>query len=422
MPQEVAFKKIVPEGKALGYLDDRACFCVGPLPGEVARVEVTKVKAKFCEAVMREVVTASGHRHEAAEGHYLLCSPWQGVDYEYQLALKRGMLAETFGRPELGLEVLEVVGAPEVLGYRNKLKFALAADEGRRLSLALHERGKVDLLVAVPGCVLGSEVMNVAAGKLLERINTLNIAGYVESLMLRESKADGKLLGVVGLHQVAKRDWSRLVGQELAGVVVSRVRPGRRQEVVWSVGAVELREQVGGLRVAYGFDGFFQTNVAAFELALERIVAAVSEGARVVDLYGGVGVIGLAAAAKAREVVGVEIDAGAAERARENAGRNGMSNYTVVGVPAERMDAGVLKRAECVIVDPPRAGLDRRVVEMLLAAGTERIIYLSCNPVTQARDLMLLGRKYRFGGVTGFDFYPGTLHLESLVVLERVNG
>src|SRR5690242_8690383 len=103
MPHTVEFKKIVSEGKALGYLDGRACFCVGPLPGESAIVEVSKSKSNFVEATQREIVLASPHRHEPSEDHYMLCSPWQGVDYEYQLELKRQMLTESMARPELGL-------------------------------------------------------------------------------------------------------------------------------------------------------------------------------------------------------------------------------------------------------------------------------------------------------------------------------
>ena len=103
MKHTVEFGKVVGEGKALGYLDGRACFCVGPLPGETAVVETLKTKSKFSEATMLAVEKASVHRHEAREAHFLLCSPWQGVDYAYQLELKRGMLAEIFGRPELAL-------------------------------------------------------------------------------------------------------------------------------------------------------------------------------------------------------------------------------------------------------------------------------------------------------------------------------
>ncbi len=124
-------------------------------------------------------------------------------------------------------------------------------------------------------------------------------------------------------------------------------------------------------------------------------------------------------ARKAREVVGVEVNPSAVELANRNAKTVGIGNYRAVAVAAERLDPAVLAGADCVVVDPPRAGLDRRVVDAILTSAPERVVYLSCNPVTQARDVGLLAKGYMADGVTGFDLYPGTLHLESLVVLRR---
>jgi 23S rRNA (uracil1939-C5)-methyltransferase len=420
MSELVTFAKIVGEGKALGYLDGRACFVAGPLPGETARVEVIRSAARFVEAELVEVVEPSPRRGAAAEAHFRLCAPWQGVDYDYQLELKRGMLAEAMGRPELGLAVADMVAAPEVLGYRNKLEFALRAEADGRLGLAWHARRRADALVACPeGCALGSASMNAAAVTVLERLQALDVAGAATSLMVRQSRATGAGVAVIGLARAVRRDWQRLAGPELAGVVVARVRPGHRYDTLWTSGETDLTETVAGVAVTYPYSSFFQTNVPVFERALEQIVAAVPVGARVVDLYGGSGAIGLAVASRAGEVMGVEIDGAAVHQANANAGRAGLTNYRAVATAAEQVDPVLLDGADVVIVDPPRAGLDRRVVEALKAARPGHILYLSCNPVTQARDLMLLNEHYRPGVVTGFDFYPGTLHLESFVALER---
>jgi 23S rRNA (uracil1939-C5)-methyltransferase len=133
-----------------------------------------------------------------------------------------------------------------------------------------------------------------------------------------------------------------------------------------------------------------------------------------------VGSIGLAAARRAHKVVGVEVNPSSVEWSLGNADRNAIVNYTAVQTAAERLDTAVLRGADCVIVDPPRAGLHGRVIDALLEAAPARIIYLSCNPATQVRDLQFLSGAYRAQGVEGFDFYPGTLHLESLAVLERI--
>lgn len=420
MPEIVKFEKIVPEGKALGYWNGQACFCIGPLPGETAEVAIAKHCRGYAEARLLSVKAASAYRHEPPEGHFMICSPWQGVDYDYQIGLKRQMLAECMARPGLELEVLGMVGAPQPLGYRNKLEFSLAPDREGRLELGFHERGSLEKLVPLPnGCLLGSAAMNETALKLLERLQELDVCEQAESLTVRQSQTHGDIVGIVSLRGKTKRDWGSLKIPGLAGVAVSRFSPGRNHELVWQDGRVELAESLGGVELQYSYDGFFQVNVPMFERALERILEAIPAGARVVDLYGGPGTIGLQVAKVAGSVTGIEIQASAVEEANANAGRNALTNYEAIAVPAERMNAEVLRGARVVIVDPPRAGLHKNVIGMLLKAAPERIIYLSCNPVTQARDLALLTGKYETPGVKGFDFYPGTLHLESLAILTR---
>ena len=419
MQQNVDFIKVVGDGKALGYLDGRPCFCVGPLPGEQAEIEVSKTRSKYIEANLGSITQASPHRQAAQEAHYLSCSPWQSVDYAYQLELKSHMLSEAVGRPGLGLEVAAMVPAPQPLGYRNKLEFALVSDADKQVQLAVYARG-TDTPVPVPeGCVLGSALMNAAALAVVEQINQLNVSGYVQSLTMRQSQTDGKIVAVLGLHQRAKRDWSRLKLPELAGVVVSRVRPGHRHETIWWSGDTEIHETVGGVALRFPYDSFSQVNLPAFAGALERIQAAIPDTARVADLYGGAGTIGLPLAARVRSVLGIELDPTAVELANATAAELGLANYLAKSIAAERLDATMLKDIEVIIVDPPRAGLHGRVVDVLLETKAQTIVYLSCNPVTQARDLLALAQDYQAGPASGFDFYPGTLHLESLVILTR---
>lgn len=420
MTTTVKFEKIVGGGKALGYVDGRPWFAAGPLPGETAEVEIVRDKPGFVEAQVVKIVEAAAERSLSAEEHFLECSPWQNVTYDHQLELKRRMLVEVFARPGLALPVTGMVGAPVPMGYRNKLEFSLKKT-GDKLELAFHARGSYEELIALPeGCRLGSAAMNEAALLLVERVAALKLSGYIETLTVRQSVSSGNVLGMIALHQVPKRAWSDLAISNVAGLVVTRVRHRDQHELLWHTGEPQLIERLGGLDLAYPYDGFFQTNPGMFEQALKQILEAIPAGCKLIDLYGGVGAIGLAAAATAQTVTGIEIKPTSVEWATANADRNGIRNYTGVCAPAERLDAGLLKGADCVVVDPPRAGLHGRVIDDLLEAAPARIIYLSCNPATQARDVMLLAGAYSASGVTGFDFYPGTLHVESLVVLDRV--
>lgn len=419
MAQFVKFDKIVPEGKALAHWHDKALFAVGPLPGESATVRITREKRDWAEGVVRQfAAVASPHRGPAHEDHYLSCSPWQGVDYQYQLELKRGMLAELFGRPGLELPVAEMLPSPRQFGYRNKLEFSLKPDERGRLELAFHERGSFrSLIAATQGCVLGSEAMNAAARAVMERLNELDVADIADTLTVRQSHTHGHVIVVVMVRESAARNWDRLVVSQAAGVAVARKVRHDTYETLWTHGNIELAETFGGVELAYPWDSFFQVNLPGFELALERILTHIQPGTKVVDLYGGAGTIGLPAARIAREVAGVEIVASSVALANRNALSNQLANYQALAAPSEKIDPTLLADADAVIVDPPRAGLHKHVIRLLLEARPRQIIYLSCNPVTQVRDIMLLANSYTPGAPTGFDFYPGTLHLESLAVL-----
>ncbi len=420
MTMLVTFEKIVGGGKALGYVDGRPCFAAGPLPGETAEVEVIKDRSGFLEAAVVRLVEVSAKRNEPAEDHFLSCSPWQGVEYDYQLELKRLMMQDAFGRPELDVPVADMVAAPQRYGYRNKLEFSVKPGN-KRLDLAFHERGSYEGLRVLPeGCRLGSAAMNEAALGLVRLAHELKLGGYMETLTVRQSAASGEILGHIALNQVPKRDWSALAGINLAGVVVSRVRRRVDHELVWNVGATQLTDSVGGMTLSYPYDGFFQTNVAMFEGILSAILKAVPRNGRVVDLYGGVGTIGLAASKFSESVLGVEINPSNVALSLRNAGDAGITNYSALAVRAQSLNPDLLANADCITVDPPRAGLERSVVSALIAAAPKQIIYLSCNPATQARDVLLLKEAYGTRGVTGYDLYPGTLHVESLVVLERI--
>jgi 23S rRNA (uracil1939-C5)-methyltransferase len=420
MTKTITFEKIVGGGKALGYLDGKPAFASGPLPGEVAHVTVTKTKSDFLEVSVNEFETTSIHRNTTAEAHYLSCSPWQNVDYGYQLELKTSMLRDAFHRPELDLTVEAIVRAPKQLGYRNKLEFSLQSN-GQDLGLAFHDRGSYEGRIAAPlGCALGSDAMNKAALDLAQRAHTLKLDGYIETITVRQSQQSGEIIGQLALHQApTKRAWGLLSQTDLAGVVVSKLHGRGQHELIWQAGDASLIDVVGGLELEYPYDGFFQTNLEVFEDILRAVLDGLPANGKIIDLYGGVGTIGLAAAQQSREVLGIEINPSSAELAVGNATRAGITNYRALALAAGSLDANTFAATDCVIVDPPRAGLERSVVRALLEAAPAKIIYVSCNPVTQARDVALLSVGYQCSSVTGYDMYPGTLHVESLVILNR---
>ncbi len=413
------FDRIVPEGKAMAFWNDKALFCVGPLPGEVAKVRVIREKKSWAEAAVEEIITSSSHRHEPREEHFLSCSPWQGVDYTYQIELKKQMLAEIYGRPELTLPVDDFAASPQQFGYRNKLEFSLVNIKGQ-LQLAFHTRGTSDRYVMAPdGCLLGSNALNDAATAVLAGLNELNLKKVAQSLILRESSA-GQIIAVVVLREKAACELAPLAELPVDGIIVALKQLPDTFKPLWSHGISELTETVGEVTVSYPWDSFFQVNPPAFAHAFADIMRHIERKQFVADLYGGVGTIGLPVAKIAGKVVGIEISASAVKLANQNALSNGLTNYEAFATPSEKMNPEIMRGVDTVIVDPPRNGLTSKVIEFLLEAKPTRIIYLSCNPVTQIRDVKLLQGNYKPSNLRGYDFYPGTLHLESLVVLDRV--
>jgi 23S rRNA (uracil1939-C5)-methyltransferase len=419
MSQTVRFETVVPEGKALSKEHGKATFCIGPLPGELAEVSISKQKRHYNEAVLRRIIEPSAHRHGEGEDHALSCSPWQDVDYGYQIELKTAMLKEAFKQHRQEVEPSEFVKAPEQFGYRNRLDFTVAQIEGR-WQLGFHRRGSWRELLPLPnGCKLASLAMNQAALDLIDKLNHLHVPMQSAMLTVRQSFTTKQILLIL-TTDLANFDWPTL-DSELGTLLVARPLPGSGApgELAYSQGPPELTEELAGLNIAYPYDSFFQTNIPVFREALNRIITAAANSTKAVELYSGVGSIGLPLAKTAKAVHGVEIVTSSVDYARRNAIRNQLGNYFEVTAAAEKADLSILSEADTVVVDPPRAGLHSRVTRQLIEKHPAKIIYLSCNPITQARDLQMLSPNYSIENLTAFDFYPGTLHLESLAILER---
>jgi 23S rRNA (uracil1939-C5)-methyltransferase len=420
MSETLTFSKLVPDGKAMAYWNDKAVFVAGPLPKEVAKVQITRSKPTWAEASLVSIVTPSKHRHEPSEEHFLSCSPWQGVDHKYQLELKTQILKDIYDQPSLRLDVGDFHKAIAVTGYRNKLEFSVMNVDGV-FQLAFHARGRFDVMTPAPdGCILGTEAMNRAAKIVAARLVEVKLDSQVETITVRESISTGAVIVVVTIkkdtHKLSWSDLGRI--ESLQGLrVVSKIKYDV-YKTVYLDGETHLEEIVGGVTMLYPWDSFFQVNLPMFEMVLADIRARIEPGVRILDLYGGAGSIGLALAKDGHHVSGVEINESSVKLANANAQTAGIESYRAVCASAELIAPISFEGIDTVIVDPPRAGLHAGVVQMLVDAKPKRIIYVSCNPITQARDLAKLAELYAMSPVTGYDLYPSTLHLEALVTLD----
>lgn len=422
------FRKIVGEGKALGRHDGKVVFAYGVLPGETARVRVTLEKRNFMEAEIIEVLTPSPARIAPKEDHYLSCSPWQIMDYPIQAETKKGLVEDLlYQTTKETIRLDRFYGAGQLFGYRTKIEYSFTADGGNP-ALAFHKRGNYRDMYALPrGCALMGDRSNAIALEILERLNGAGLTpADLKTLILREGKNTGERIAVLFLKRkdIGLPEF-RIEG--LNGFIAAYSNPlspmSSADGIIAAWGNDFVTEKLRGTVLSYGFDCFFQNNVEMFDKALQEIrEAAGSEGrpcGKLIDLYSGVGAIGLSLRDLADKVYAVECVPSSVKYARLNAVRNNAGNFEILCSLMEKADASLLAGADILVLDPPRAGLHHKVVKNIMELLPRRIIYLSCNPITQGRDAAYFLEKYRLVRSAAFDFYPNTPHVETLLVFER---
>ncbi len=418
------FKKIVGEGKALGRSEGKVVFCYGVLPDETARVRTTFEKKNFAEAELIEIITPSPKRVAPKEDHYLSCSPWQVMEYGFQCETKKALIEDLlYQTTKETIRLDKFYGAKDVFGYRTKIEYSFTGEPGA-LSFAFHKRGNYREKYLLPdGCALISPAANAAAKKVLEILNGLKLStADLKTLIIREAKNPGSRVAALFM----KRQDIELPDMKVEGLdgflavysnPVSSV--SQVDGIIKSWGADFVTEEILGNKFTYGFDCFFQNNIELFTEALKEIRAAAFKCGKLVDLYSGVGVIGLTLRDLADKVLAVEASSSSSKFAELNAARNGAENFEIACSLSEKAKDGLFDGTDILVLDPPRAGLHNKVIKRIMEILPKRIIYLSCNPITQGRDAAFFLEKYKIIRSAGFDFYPNTPHAETLLVFER---
>ncbi len=408
-----------PENMRLLSLIGKKGFFWNVLPEEiVTKFTITKNKSHYFEAIAEEITNPSLHRVTPKDTCFLSTSPWQIMDYGYELEQKANLLQEIFSQAGLSLAAGGVAGGTPSAGdlqvdamgesattgpaavktdgndfyYRNKMEYSLYWDvENSEIKLAQHARGSHRKVPLATSSIERPEIFKKAQEIVAELNANHEEARKYQSLLLRCDKS-GKVEG--GLFENKK--------------------PHPKFN--------NLEDEILGHKYSYSPNGFFQVNLPVYEMALAEIKSYV-ETDNVLDLYSGVGTIGLSIA-RDKHLTLVESNSAAYEELEKNCRAAGPATKAA-GPAAPR---AVLSNSEdaleyiapdqTVILDPPRAGCDKKLIEKLLEIKPQRIIYLSCNPSTQARDVKLLEEKYQLIKVTPYNFFPRTPHLENLVVLD----
>lgn len=414
--EEVVVQKLVHGGQGLGELaDGRKVFVWNALPGEKVRVDIIKKKRSFAEAIAVEVIEPSSEREEPSESNYLATSPWQMMTFDAENKYKKEIVSELFQQAHVTIPDFQITAPEEQWRYRNKMEYSFWGDDDG-LHLALHQRGSHGKQI-VTGSRLALPAIDAAANAICAQLNQLDVrAGDLKTIIVRSSQTGEAVASLF----VKPESFEKLeLAEGVKGIRVYHSNPKSPASVqtkfLYEVGDVTLTDELLGQEFEYDVDSFFQVNILIFERALEQIKGFCSEP-DITDMYSGVGTIGLSVAQKQVELV--ELDPATAKMARRNAAASKLET-TVLQASTEK-SLEYITADKPVIFDPPRAGLHAKVTQKVLETLPPKIIYLSCNPATQARDLALLQEKYTIKYFETFNFFPRTPHIETLAVLELV--
>ncbi|MBQ9193061.1 MAG: 23S rRNA (uracil(1939)-C(5))-methyltransferase RlmD [Bacteroidales bacterium] len=457
--ENVTIEAVAAEGKALARVDGMVVFVDFAVPGDVVDIQVYKKKKNYMEGFVTRMVKPSEHRLEAFCEHFGVCGGcrWQPLPYDMQLDAKRQQVYDQLVR--IGhLEVPEIrptLPSLRTRYYRNKLEFSASnrrwllrgedpesVPENERPGLGFHVGKFFDKVLDIKQCHLQPEPSNAIRLFIkkfclengYEFYNIRENHGFFRNMFVRTTEAGAVMLIVCFAHEdVAKResllDAVSAAFPQIASlyyVINGKLNDsiGDQSPILYK-GDEAIYEEMEGLRFKIGPKSFYQTNSLQAErlYGVAREFAALTGNEVVYDLYTGTGTIAQFVSRKASKVIGIEYVPEAIEDARTNAAANGISNCEFFAGDMKDVldDAFVAQhgRPDVIILDPPRAGIHPDVAEVILRAAPDRMVYVSCNPASQARDLAILCRDYDITAVQPVDMFPHTMHVENVCALKR---
>lgn len=458
--ESITIEDIAAEGKGVARVDGMVLFVDSAIPGDVVDVHVFKKKHNYMEGRIERMVKPSDRRLEPFCEHFGVCGgcKWQALPYEDQLEAKTRQVRDQLVR--IGhLEVPEIrpcLPSDHTTFYRNKLEFTFSSRRWfldgenpellppeQRCGLGFHVGKFFDKVLDIRQCHLQREPSNAirnfvrqwALDHGLEFYDLRANSGYIRSMFIRTSDSTGEVMVILTFAhdddpavRIALLDALSERFPEISSLyyVINRKFNDSisDQECVLYRGSEAIYEIMEGLRFKIGPKSFYQTNsLQAYKLySVARDFAALSGSEVIYDLYTGTGTIAQFVSSKASKVIGIEYIEEAVEAAREGAKANGISNCSFYAGDMKDVltDAFIAAHGapDVMILDPPRAGIHPDVARVIMRAAPKRMVYVSCNPASQARDLAIFSEKYSITAVQPVDMFPHTMHVENVCSLE----
>lgn len=376
-------------GQGRGLTEDGKKILVWDcLPGEIVKAQIFGNRSNMIESVAKEIIKSSPDRIKPIEDHYFISSPWQILKYEKELEYKIKIAREIF-KEKAGVELsdLKITANNEIYHYRNSMEYGIVLDSDE-LKLTQLARGRKRRVI-VPGTKLAYLMVDKTAYQVLKQLKKENI-NNANHIHIRASRADDAMAIVYDSEN----------------------------KVIYNYGPDNIKEMILGKTLFTGPENFFQINPGCFELAVSRIKEFCENNDEIIDYFGGVGTIAIALADKIKQATIVESNPNCTKFAEINIKENSLNNIEVITARSESALDNIVSN-KTIILNPPREGLHKTLVEKMIQEKPNKIIYLSCKPFTQARDIKPLLGYYKLQHIELFNFFPRTPHVESLVILER---
>ncbi|MFN3196220.1 MAG: 23S rRNA (uracil(1939)-C(5))-methyltransferase RlmD [Chlorobiota bacterium] len=460
---ELKIESIGFEGKAIARHNDKVHFIKKVVPGDLVEAYVKRKRKSYNEAGLVRVIEESENRVEPRCDYFDDCGgcSWQNMPYSDQLAWKKQHVIDAFERiGKIETEVFDVLPSPQDFYYRNKMDFTFSAKrwvtrkeieteneiDNKEFALGLHSPGSFEKALDIKKCHIhpetGNEILSIVRNFALENEITAfdkrDKTGYLRELITRYSGSSNSIMIILTTnasdehHDTLVNELATLINDKINDKInfIHAINSGPSPVAIESsrlvLGKEYLIDKILGVDFKVSPFSFFQTNRVQLNNFVCKILESVplNDDMTVWDLYCGTGSIALPAAKKVKKVYGLELVESAISDAKQNALINGLDNtdFQVADLHAKQTPELLdkLPKPDLIFIDPPRAGMHTNLVNHLLEINAPKLVYVSCNPSTQARDCELLKQGYKVISVQPVDMFPQTYHIESIAILERI--
>jgi 23S rRNA (uracil1939-C5)-methyltransferase len=442
---ELEIESVSSDGNGVAHIDRLAVFVPFTAAGDIVKARIKKVQKSYAEAEVTELLSPSPLRTKPECPYYYECGGCEllHMNYEAQIEAKKGTIENAMRRiggfADFSLD--EMLKMDEPVRYRNKMIFHAGLDDGR-IVFGFYAP-KSHRVIPMGDCISGDRANGAVISAVTEYMEETGLTPYdertgrgaVRMIFTRRAKISDELMVVIGVNgrglpQSALLTEKLLKADKNVKSIILNVNNSRHShnlgvKNITLYGTDHIEDEISGVRFRISPNSFFQVNPIMTKKLYEKAIgfAELDSSKTVLDIYCGIGTISLLAAKKAKSVIGVEIVEKAIEDAKKNAEMNGIDNALFYAKSAESIVPRLIEdgaRPDTVILDPPRKGSDKATLAAILKAEPERIVYVSCNPATLARDARIIADGgYRIEKACGADMFPGSCHVETVVLMAR---